>query len=208
MPAGTSPAVPEFNQSTPPRSRTDESLIVECAAGSEEALALLMGRYKDRLMNYVYRIVMDRDRAADVVQETFIRMYRNAATYRPVAKFSTWLYTIATNQAKSELRRSKHTVQRSWQEEPAEGGGRRSPEPVDAAPAPDEVAGGSVVGDAILAALGRLPAKYREAVVLFDIEELTYEEICKVTGARMGTVKSRLNRGRALLKELLRVYLE
>ena len=87
--------------------KSDEELITEFQGGNQDAFTLLVGRYKDQLMNYVYRYLGDSDEADDVVQEVFVRVYHKKDTYRPIAKFSTWVYTIATNLSKTELRRRK-----------------------------------------------------------------------------------------------------
>src|SRR5512138_1365401 len=89
--------------------QSDEELIAAVQQGDRQAFNLLVGRYKHPLMTFVFRYLGDYDQADDVVQETFIRLYQKSGSYRPVAKFSTWLYTIATNLAKTQLRsRSRH----------------------------------------------------------------------------------------------------
>src|SRR5437879_422409 len=87
--------------------QTDEELIKAFQNGREEAFSALVGKYKHQLMNFVYRYLGDYDDADDVVQETFVRVFRHKDSYEPVAKFSTWIYTIASNLAKSQLRRRK-----------------------------------------------------------------------------------------------------
>src|SRR5512140_2679651 len=86
---------------------SDEELIAEAQNDNAMAFNILVGRYKDPLTNFVFRFVGDMDDCQDIVQESFVRAYRNRASYKPVAKFSTWMYTIATNLAKSFLRRRK-----------------------------------------------------------------------------------------------------
>src|SRR5689334_5252039 len=94
-------------QQTTARVRTDEELIEAFQKGDSHAYDLLVGRYKDQLVNFAFRFLGEYDGADEVAQETLIRVYRKKNSYRPIAKFSTWIYTIATNLAKSELRRRK-----------------------------------------------------------------------------------------------------
>jgi RNA polymerase sigma-70 factor, ECF subfamily len=181
---------------------SDEELIAEAQNDNAMAFNILVGRYKDPLTNFVFRFVGDMDDCQDIVQESFVRAYRNRASYKPVAKFSTWMYTIATNLAKSFLRRRKlrrvFTFSRAADE----------PEPIYEVP--DENARADALlethqrQERIQKALEELPNRYREIVVLRDIQELSYEEIAAITGLPMGTVKSRINRARALLQEMLK----
>jgi RNA polymerase sigma-70 factor (ECF subfamily) len=185
------------------RERSDEELIAAFQQGDETAFNLLVGRYKDPLMNFVYRYLGDDDDADDVVQETFVRLFRNKHAYKPLAKFSTWLYTIATNLAKSQLRRMKRHSIFSLS--------RRGDEPQakdfdipDNRYSADRLVDGLMKEERIQKALNAINPNYREVVILCDVQELSYQEICHVTGLNMGTVKSRLNRGRAQLQELLK----
>jgi RNA polymerase sigma-70 factor (ECF subfamily) len=187
---------------TTPAGETDEELILQFQQGAERAFNLLVGRYKDPLMNFVYRFLGDYDEADDVVQETFVRLWRSKHTYRPVAKFSTWLYTIAANLARTQLsRRRRHAFFSLSRPRGEEGAPAEIP---DTRYAADAAAESSLTSGLIEDALKKLPPKYREVVILCDIQELSYEEICRVTGANIGTVKSRLSRGRTRLQELLK----
>jgi RNA polymerase sigma-70 factor, ECF subfamily len=181
---------------------SDEDLIAEAQNDNAMAFNILVGRYKDPLTNFVFRFVGDMDDCQDIVQESFVRAYRNRASYKPVAKFSTWMYTIATNLAKSFLRRRKLRRVFSFS--------RSADEPEPIYEVPDENARADALLEAnqrqerIQQALDELPNRYREIVVLRDIQELSYEEIAAITGLPMGTVKSRINRARALLQEMLK----
>jgi RNA polymerase sigma-70 factor, ECF subfamily len=183
----------------------DEELIATFQAGDEKAFDQLVKRYKDQLMNFVFRFLGDRDEADDVVQETFLRLFRHKHSYSPVAKFSTWLYTIATNLAKTQLRQRKRRALFSLS--------RRSSDAMDyevrdSQPTADETTDQRLRQEVVQRALDRLPPKFREVVVLFDIQDMSYEEISQVTGINVGTVKSRLHRGRVRLKELLGKYFD
>jgi RNA polymerase sigma-70 factor (ECF subfamily) len=180
---------------------TDEQLIADFQQGRNEAFTKLVGRYKDQLINYLYRYLGDYDEADDVAQETFLRLYYKKDKYKPVAKFSTWLYTIATNLAKTHLRRRKRFSILSFRHGADDD--KRNDIPDNRYPA-DAEAERSLKEAMIQKALDAISPKYREVVVLSDIQELSYEEICTITGLNIGTVKSRLSRGRLQLKALLK----
>lgn len=182
---------------------TDEELIAEFQRDNEAAFTLLVGRFKDPLTNFVFRFIGDWDDCNDIVQEAFIRVYRSKHSYKPVAKFSTWVYTIATNLAKTQLRRKKlRNVVTFW------GRGDNEREALDDIPdegsRTDALVESSIREQRIEKALNALPAKYREVVVLRDIQELSYEEIAAISGLNIGTVKSRINRGRMQLQQMLK----
>jgi RNA polymerase sigma-70 factor (ECF subfamily) len=182
---------------------TDEALIGSFQEGNEAAFTIIVGRYKDPLVNFVYRYLGDYSDADDVVQETFVRLYNNRHAYKPIAKFSTWLYTVAANLAKTQLRRRKRMFAFSR----TRGSDEERDAPVeipDQGESTDARADRALRQELIQRALDELPPKFREAVVLCDIQDLSYEEICAITGVNIGTVKSRLSRGRALLQKLLK----
>ena len=182
---------------------TDEELVAAFNQGAGEAFTLLVGRYKDPLVNFAFRIVGDRDTAADIAQETFVRLHSKAHTYRPVAKFSTWIYTIASNLARSELRRRKWGIARRGPDREGHDPGDVR-DAADPGPLPDEQAGRAIETAMLGGALRSLPDAFRQAVVLFYLEERSYEEICSILGIRMGTLKSRLSRARAMLEDTLK----
>jgi len=191
----------------PTVSTSDEALIADFQSGRTEAFNILVGRYKDQLMNFVFRYVGDYDQSDDIVQEVFIRVYRNKHSYRPIAKFSTWIYTIAANLAKSELRRKKRRKIFSLTGQTGERENKDFEIPDERYPA-DREADRSLKGAIIQKALESIDGKYREVVILCDIQEMSYEEICEITGLNMGTVKSRINRGRSQLQKLLKDIIE
>ena len=184
--------------------QTDEELIAAFQDGDEEAFNELVRRYKDPLVNFAFRFLGNYSEADDIAQESFIRVYKHRDAYSPVAKFSTWIYTIAGNLAKTELRRRhRHeffsiTSRRNDDEE-------HTYELPDLSHLPDVDADRAIVSDFVQRALDKLSLKYREVVILCDIQDLSYEEVCTITGLNIGTVKSRLNRARAKLQQLLNV---
>jgi len=177
----------------------DEELMSRAARGDEQAFVLIVRRYKDELTNFAERFLGDRDDAEDVVQEAFVRVWRSRESFVAGGRFSTWLYTIASNLARTRLRR------RALWRFVRLGSGDGAPADIpDGAAASDVRVDEAIRDERIQRALGRLPPKFRELVVLRDIQQLSYEEITAITGCAMGTVKSRINRGRALLREELR----
>lgn len=186
---------------------TDEELIKEFqVSNTMDAYEILVRRYKDPLMNFVFRFVGDRDACSDIVQETMIKFYLNKDSYREFAKFSTWIYTIAGNLAKNELKRRKRRSLFSIDNTDDE----RSIQIEDKSfLAPDRSADSEIKNQMIQNALLRVKPVYREVVILRDIQGLSYEEIAEITKLSIGTVKSRINRGRTQLQKLLKnIYKE
>lgn len=186
---------------------TDEELILEFQQNDTvRAFEILVSRYKNPLTNFVFRFLGDAESCADVVQETFIKVYKNKHSYKTIAKFSTWVYTIAGNLAKSELYRRKRKNQFSINSYGEDGDTFDLP---DDSQNPERAADGVLKEKIIQDALNKLPAVYREAVILRDIQEFSYEEIADMLKLTVGTVKSRINRGRAQLQEMLKgIYQE
>jgi RNA polymerase sigma-70 factor (ECF subfamily) len=180
-------------------------LIARFQAGDIAAFEMIVHRYKDPLINYVFHFLGDRIDAEDVVQETFLRVYRNKHLYRNVAKFSTWIYTIAGNLAKTELRRRRRRKIFSLSQMGYE---NRDYEITDTVPTPDGLVDGEMNETFIRKEIEALPVRFREVVVLRDIQEFSYEEISDILKIPIGTVKSRVNRGRMRLQKRLQPLLE
>jgi RNA polymerase sigma-70 factor (ECF subfamily) len=184
---------------------TDEVLIARFQDGDVQAFDTLVRRYKDQLLNYVYRFVGNRNDAEDLVQETFLRVYKNKHYYKEIAKFSTWVYTIAGNLAKTELRRRKRrkifSVSNFVNEE-------RDYDIPDLAKNPESEVDGSLKDDIIQKAIEKLPSKFKEVILLRDVQGFAYEEISQILSIPLGTVKSRVNRGRLKLQEDLKFLFE
>jgi RNA polymerase sigma-70 factor (ECF subfamily) len=184
---------------------SDEQLIARFQLGDVQAYDLLVRRYKDQLLNFVYRFVGNRTDAEDIVQETFLRVYKNKHMYKEIAKFSTWVYTIAGNLAKTELRRRKRhkifSVSNFVNEE-------RDYDIPDREHSPEKKVDSTIQEDIIQKAIEKLPAKFREVIILRDIQGFAYEEISQILDIPLGTVKSRVNRGRLKLQEDLKFLYE
>ena len=177
--------------------------VLQKAAEDQGYLSILGQRYRIPLYNFVFRFVGDRETAEDVVQETFLRCLRHSHQFPAIEQVSTWLYTIAGNLAKTELRRRKrwHWIPIGPSEEE-----ERSAfyEPVDGGQLPGEQTDTHQVKDTVVEAIHQLPDEFREAVLLRDLNGLSYEEIAKIINCPVGTVKSRVNRGRLRLQKTLR----
>lgn len=188
---------------------TDEELIKELQDNNTlEAYEILVKRYKDSLINFVYRFVGDKDTSYDIVQDTMIKFYINKDSYKSFAKFSTWIYTIAANLAKNELKRKKRRVVFSIgsssndDDKPIEYEDKNSM-------MPDKYTDTEIKSKIIQNALLKIKPVYREMVILRDIQEFSYEEIAEMKNMSIGTVKSRINRGRSQLQKLLKnIYKE
>jgi RNA polymerase sigma-70 factor, ECF subfamily len=171
--------------------RSDEDLLSATEAGDEDAFRELMRRHEDRIFALATRMCGDRGDALDATQEAFIRAFRQASKFRGDSAFGTWLYRIAVNCCNDLLRkRSRVPVPEEVLPEPAAGGASSFEE-------------GVAARLDVQSALARLNAGYREAVAMFDLGGIPYEEIARLTGVSIGTVKSRISRGRRQLAELL-----
>jgi RNA polymerase sigma-70 factor, ECF subfamily len=181
---------------------SDEELIAEFQQNNTlQAFEILVQRYKNPLTNFVYRFLGDYESCSDVVQETMIKFYRNKDSYKSIAKFSTWIYTIAGNLAKTEYQRRRRRQIfsiNSFGEE------KENYEIPDESYRPDVMTDSGIKDQIIQKALLKISTVYREAVILRDIQELSYEEIAEIMKIEVGTVKSRINRGRAQLQKLLK----
>ncbi len=189
------------------RELSDEELILEFQKNNTEAaFNILVQRYKNPLTNFVFRFLGDYASCADVVQETMIKVYRYKDSYSSVAKFSTWVYTIAGNLARTEYRRQRRRNIFSINDY---GEDHTTFELPDESYRPDVITDSGIKDEIIQKALLKVKETYREAVVLRDIQGMSYEEISEILGVNEGTVKSRINRGRAQLQELLKgIYKE
>lgn len=179
----------------------DKDILLDLVNGDTEAFSILVDRYKNRLLNFVYRFVRDYDVAEDIVQETFLRVFRKRRDYKAIANFSTWIFTIAGNLAKSELRRRKRwrflSIDATDEEE-------RTFDIQDPGMRPDRVTAVRMLNESVQESIDRLQIKYREALILRDVEGMSYQQIAEIIGVPVGTVKSRVNRARLKLQKRLK----
>jgi len=186
--------------------RTDEELMNLCVEGSEEALRELMRRFHPRIVNVVYRYINDPVRAEEIAQEVFVRVYVHRERYRRTARFSTWIFTIALNLTKNEIRhRVRHSRLMSL-DALTEMGSSVGFFLRERGKGPDERLEERELQAVVNKAIVELPPKYRDAVILRDLEGLSYEEVSDILSIPGGTVRSRINRGRLILKKKLEPY--
>jgi len=184
---------------------SDEELIARFQEGDIYAFEQLVRKYKEPLLNFVYRFIGDLVEAEDIVQDTFYRVYKNKHYYKEVAKFSTWIYTIASNLAKTELRRRRRkkffSIHKETQTE-------KDLDLPDLSNGPEVQANTVITEKIIQKAISNLPQKFRQVIVLRDIQGFSYEEISSIIKVPLGTVKSRVNRARLRLQDDLGFLLE
>ena len=175
----------------------DNRVVQRFLDGEERAFNELVRRYDRRLQNFVYRTIGDRERAEDLIQETFVRVYRHIHRFDQTRKFSTWIYTIAGNLAKNELRnRSRNPLvlfQSLMKNREAD---FRPLEWEDPKTRPDDLYRRRFLREKVDEAVSLLPEHHRVVFVLRELHGKTYEEIAEITDCTLGTVKSRLNRAR------------
>ncbi len=182
------------------QSINDEELIKQFQEGNLYAYDMIVQRYKDQLLNFAFRFLGSIEEAQDVVQETFLRLYQNKHAYRRIAKFSTWIYTIAGNLAKTELRKRKRRKLVSISDLSFD---EREYEIKDVQANIERDVDGSLKEEIIQRAIDELPPRFRQIIILRDIQELSYEEVGAIMKIPLGTVKSRVNRARLKLQAKL-----
>lgn len=179
----------------------DEELITAFQSGDRDVYRILVERHQERIRNLLFSIFHDRDFIDDLAQEVFIKAYQALPNFRFEASFYTWLYRIAVNKSRDELRKKKLRRFFSFQnldegiEQDLQNLLSVQPENRD-------------TQELISLGLQVLPEKFRTAVVLKDIEGLSYEEIADIMRCKIGTVKSRISRARAMLRKALKPLLE
>ncbi len=186
----------------------DAVLMLRVKRGDRAAFAELVEKYKQPVMNFVYRSLRDETEAEDLAQNVFLQVYKSRARYERTAKFSTWLFTIARNLCLNEIRRRSRHPAESLEATHAEHDDlpSRQYEDKKVLLATDNVLHGELA-DKIEQALAALPELQRSAILLCRQDELSYEEIAEVLGCSLSATKSIIHRGRETLKEKLKPYL-
>ena len=185
----------------------ERSLLRRLRDRDERAFRELIEGHRDRVYNITFRMLGNRAEAEDVAQEVFITVFKTIETFREESKFSTWLYRVTVNHCKNRIKylARHHDRDRDELDETsngqnnAAGGAIGGPAP----PAPDRALEGAQMEKLLQDAIGHLDDEHRVVVVLRDIEDLSIEEICEITGLPDGTVKSRLHRARLALRKKL-----
>ena len=176
---------------------SDEQLMSLFQGGDENAYIELVNRYKDKLINFIFNYLGDLESSEDVVQETMIKLYQKKHYYKEIAKFSTWLYTIAKNLANTELRKKKQrktTLLSQFSKDD------KTYELPSNDPEPGQEIQTDIVNKIIRDAVDQLSEKFKIVIVLRDIQGLSYEDISEIINVPIGTVKSRINRARLQLQ--------
>ncbi|HEX4535469.1 MAG TPA: sigma-70 family RNA polymerase sigma factor [Candidatus Acidoferrum sp.] len=184
--------------------RTDVQLMLDVKAGDEQSFALLLHRYRTPLVNFLFRMVRNREQAEDLAQEVFIRVYRARADYVPSAKFTTWLFRIATNLALNSVRDTRHQRMEVSLDAPvtvdSEEGDERPLDVAEKNPNIEEHLVQEAQRDMIRHAIDKLPEKQRAAVLLHKYQDLDYGEISKILSCSESALKSLLFRAYETLR--------
>ena len=190
--------------------RSEEAaLIAELQAGSEEAFAWLIARYHQPIYSLLARMVHDRADAADLTQEVFVKVFRGVGRFHGESSLRTWIYRIALHEASNQRRWwMRHKQQEIPIEQEMTESGSGAPIKlkeilVDPAESPFEMAVHAQNRTRVEAALRQVPEPFRTTLILRDVEGFVYEEVAEIQNVNLGTVKSRLVRGRALLRTIL-----
>jgi len=178
---------------------SDEMLMLSFQEGKDDAFEELVRRYKDKIFSYVYNYIGNVERAEEISQEVFIRVFRSRNRYKITAKFATFIYRIALNLAYNEVRdrnRRKTDVQNDFQAT------------LKDKSTPENIYEKSEIELIVRQHVSMLPTKYADVVVLCDLQKLSYKEAAKVLDVSIGTVQSRLSRGRYKLRQSLEKVLD
>ena len=185
---------------------SDRELVARCRAGEEGAFDELVTRHQQRALNVAYQVTRDFEDAAEIAQDAFVNVYRNIGTFRGECEFTTWLHQIVVNLARNRRRwwhrRGRETTI-SMDCPVATAEGELVREVAAATAAPDVEAVRAEYGRQLSVMLGRLPVKFREVLVLRNVEDLSYEEMAMALRCSVGTVKSRLARARDQLRKAM-----
>lgn len=192
----------------PETTPSDHDLIAAVKGGDEDAYAQIVSRYKNPITNFLYRFLNDYEEAVDLAQETFVRVYFALDRYHTEYAFSTYIYKIASNLAISEIRKRKRRRLMSLTglfqgEDDAD----VEFQPADGRMLADEELETAERDKLIASSIETLPPKYRLPVVLRDVEGRSYEEVAAILELGLGTTKSRISRGRGLLREKLKGHI-
>ena len=183
---------------------SDEELMIRCRNGDMSAFELLVSRYQNAILNFIYRSIGDYHRAEDLSQETFLRMFKSASKYEPRAQFKNWLYKIAVNLCKNEVRdRQRHGLS-SLEDFMTDDDGKINYAVLkDFSQMPDVLYEKKEQQILIRQAIDSLPENQRLAIIMVTYQHLRYNEIADALGCSISAVKSLIHRARQNLKKLL-----
>jgi RNA polymerase sigma-70 factor, ECF subfamily len=190
----------------PPAECSDETLAAQAAAGDDRAFEQILHRYQARVFRLACRLTSDTD-AADVLQETFLQVYRHLSSFRGESQFGTWLYRIATNAAlmhrRARARRPAEPLDAFLPRFDVRGEHADPPAALQVAARADELLDRQLLAEKARAVLARLPDLYRDAFVLRDLEEMSTVEVAQVLAVEPATVRQRVHRARLMLRGYL-----
>ncbi len=175
---------------------SDGALVAAALRGDGEAFAELVTRYERPVYHLAYRTLKDAEEARDITQESFLRAYRSLRSFRPSAKFSTWIFAIAYHACCDHLKRLRRQS------------GNELPDHPDSAPGPEHQVIALDQAERLRAAIDSLPEKYRSVITLYHLQGRQYDEIARVLDLPMGTVKTHLFRAKEQLRRILRGTIE
>tara|TARA_B100001540_G_scaffold145965_1_gene129484 strand:- start:1414 stop:1998 length:585 start_codon:yes stop_codon:yes gene_type:complete len=176
---------------------TDEELMKRFQNGDENAYIELVNRYRDKILNFIFNYIGDFEISEDIVQDTMVKLYQKKHYYKEIAKFSTWIYTIAKNLANTELRKKKQRKTTILSHI------SKDDKPYDIPsdqPGINQEIESEVTIKIIRSAIDQLTDKFKTVILLRDVQELSYEDISSIVGVPIGTIKSRINRARLQLQ--------
>ncbi len=186
----------------------DKRLLERLQRGEQRAFRELVQAHQQRVFRFCYRMLGNKDEAAEIAQEVFLAAFRFIANFRGESSLLTWLFRIASNMCKNRIRYNyrRHQSQHAGFDELVE---RSDFRPVGERPHnPESLVSGRQLEVAVQDAINRLPEEFRETLVLRDVELLSYEEIQQLLGIPEGTIKSRLHRARSMVARMLRDHLD
>ena len=181
----------------------DRGLIEKAQKGDIEAFEALVSAYQKKVFNIAFRMIGNLEDASDVSQEVFVKVYKSMKDFRGQSSFSTWIYRITVNVCMDELRKAKNKKVIYIDEDIRTDDGEMKREIEDDAPGPESIIEGLELKQVVSDAINALLPDHRVVLVLRDIQDFSYEEISRILNIPQGTVKSRINRARLILKDVL-----
>lgn len=188
--------------------KTDEELMLAHKNGNEDALEMIIDRYKHRIVCFSYRFLGNLGDAEDVAQDVFLRVHQNVINYEPQAKFSTWIYTIAHNLCISLLRKRKHFIVWSFKRNSIDGDDDKEQDILDNSKLPNEKIEEKDVSGHIKIAIEKLPLEQKEVIIMREYQGLNYQEIADILNYSLVKVKILIYRARMNLKKKLLFLIE
>ena len=185
---------------------SSEDLMARIAKGDDDAFEILVNRHQTSVLNLIYRFIGDRTQAKDLAQEVFIRVWQSAKTYKPKAKFTTWLYRITANRCFNELKSSRRKKWFSFNRSDEDGERTFEETLADSAPSAEDLLLEKERSRQISDALQSLPDNQRMALVLKRYDDLSYAEIAQILGCSVSAVESLLVRAKRTLQKKLKTY--